>query len=213
MVQNYILSLLLNRQAILLPGIGVLNLERQWAQFSSDQSSVMPPFDELIIAPEDENYDVDVVQFIATQIEAQYDEGYRIWCDYLATEAVDGVLTIETVAMIEIDRLNVIALDPNFALQLAPETELIEVDFPHFEQRNTQHHQYESQDFEHLDYDLHDAPTNQYSKTPQHQYTQTNLPQNRYPQQTRSQMGFLSYSSIMLGLLSGVYLIYFFFFR
>lgn len=127
MIENLILKLLLERNKILLRGVGVLYLERQWATFSDDGMQIVPPFDNLIISDLDSTYNVDIAQAISVEMGTDINSCYGVWCDYLATEAVDGVLTINSVAMIDIKQMEVIALDPVFAEILVPDTDLIEI--------------------------------------------------------------------------------------
>lgn len=123
MIHELILELLLQRYRVLLEGVGVIYLQRHWAQFSQETGLITPPFDNLVIEVEGSEYDIDIVEAVSQQNGVEYDLGYRVWCDYLAMEAIDGLLTIEGVAMVDINQLSIVALDPQFAEQLSPDVE------------------------------------------------------------------------------------------
>lgn len=127
MIHKLILELLLQRNKVLLEGVGVICLQRHWAQSSYENDSIIPPFDNLVIEVEGSEYDVNIVEAVAHQNGVDYDHGYRTWCDYLAMEAMDGLLTIEGVAMVNINQLSIVALDPQFAEQLSPDVEPMSV--------------------------------------------------------------------------------------
>lgn len=192
MIQEIIFDLLMQRRRVLLRGVGVISLQRQWAKLSGD-NQIIPPHDNLAIEHEGGDFDVDIADACALSEGVSYEDGYRIWCDFLAMEAVDGVLTIEGVAMIDIDQLDVVALDPNFAEQITPDNEIIEL--------------------EHLEYQ---APPQRSSKKGYSEINNT-ATQNISPQRMRKPVasnnqgiGFLSYLAIIMGGSSIVYLAYFF---
>ncbi len=124
-IPNLIVNTLDSGHSVLLPSVGVLSIVRNSSQILSDGYTIAPPYDTLVI--EDPNYtefDVDIIQAIADINQMNYNSAFNLWNDFLDLEAVDNMLTIENMAMIDIINCEILAIDPQFAMFLSPDNEI-----------------------------------------------------------------------------------------
>lgn len=123
-IETIIINNLLAYRQLLLPDVCVLAINRYGASLTPDGNTLIPPQDNLEIYHPQSFCEVNLVELLAHELtNSDVSAAHELYWQYIAQAVPDGsTLTVNSLAIIDISMLEVLAISPEIQAQLNPET-------------------------------------------------------------------------------------------
>lgn len=122
-IESVIITNLLAYRQLLLPNVCILAINRYGASLTPDGNTLIPPQDHLEIYHPEAFCEVNLRDLMANEFTGgDMYEAEQLYWQYIAVAAPDGVtLTVNSLAIVDISLLEVLAVSPELQMQLNPE--------------------------------------------------------------------------------------------